>query len=223
MDVENEGLVSRIENKSSIVFLSLLELFQLQSDLRQANIARKRQRNKQTSEVSSSMDIPQTDQTSLGIYFVSLFLIVDITSQTDIISQTDVTFQTDVSDYPPTDTTLQSTDPIPSIDPTLNSSTTVEVKSTHRVVSNSSIAGPTQDSAGGTRVWASNEKASDIFANIFLLYVISSIWPDGITLDWVQGRKGETKLVWSSKYYPISVFHYPSPLLVPDLYSRFPD
>jgi hypothetical protein len=73
-DVENEGLVNRIQNKSSLVFLSLLEIFQMQSDLRQANITRKRQRNKQTSDIldiSVSMDVSQTTQISLGIYFVT--------------------------------------------------------------------------------------------------------------------------------------------------------
>jgi hypothetical protein len=122
------------------------------------------------------------------------------------ISQTDVIPQKDVSDSPPpTHTTLQSADPIPT-DPSLDSTTiTEEVRSTQRIVSNSSVAGPNQDSAGGTRVWASNEKASDHFANNFLRHVISSIWPKGINLDWVENR-GDTKLVWSSKYYPVS--HY---------------
>jgi hypothetical protein len=122
----------------------------------------------------------------------------------------------DVNDSPPpTHTTSQSTKPIPSISPILNSSTTtVEFKSTQRLVSNSSVAGPTQDSAGGTRVWASNEKTSRIFANRFLLHVISSIWPDGITLDWVQGR--EAKRSWygvasTTPLYPPPTLTFPIP------------
>jgi hypothetical protein len=82
-DVENERLVNRIKDHSRLVFLSLLEIFQTQSDLRQANIARKRQRNKQTSDISdisvsmntdisASRDVSQTVQISLGIYFITI-------------------------------------------------------------------------------------------------------------------------------------------------------
>jgi hypothetical protein len=82
-DVENERLVNRIKDHSRLVFLSLLEIFQMQSDLRPANIARKRQRNKQTSDISDisvsmnvdisiSRDVSQTAQISLGIYFVTI-------------------------------------------------------------------------------------------------------------------------------------------------------
>jgi hypothetical protein len=67
-DVENKSLVNRIQNKSSLVFLSLMEIFQMQSDLRHANITRKRQRNKQASEDSVGIDISQTAHLSLGTY-----------------------------------------------------------------------------------------------------------------------------------------------------------
>src|SRR5271170_2574822 len=72
--------------------------------------------------------------------------------------------------------------------------------STRRIVSNASIADPNQDSAGGSRVWGSTEKASDIFACNFMNYVIGWIWPSGITLDWVRGREGPTVLAWTSSY-----------------------
>jgi hypothetical protein len=71
-DVENERVVNRIENNSFMVFVSLLQLFQVQSDLGQANITRKRPRNNQTSDVSVSMDIRQTAQISLGTYLVTV-------------------------------------------------------------------------------------------------------------------------------------------------------
>ena len=67
-----------------------------------------------------------------------------------------------------------------------------------RIVSNASIADPNQDSAGGARVWASNEKASDIFANVFTSHVVGRVWPGGVPLDWVRGRDGVTTLAWSS-------------------------
>ena len=67
---------------------------------------------------------------------------------------------------------------------------------TRRIVSAGSIADPEQDSGGGNRVWASNEKASDIFANNLFLHIIDDIWPHGITLDWVEGRDGPTTLKW---------------------------
>jgi hypothetical protein len=47
-------------------------------------------------------------------------------------------------------------------------------------------------------VWASNEKASDIFANVFTSHVIGRVWPGGVPLDWVRGRDGVTTLAWSS-------------------------
>ena len=74
--------------------------------------------------------------------------------------------------------------------------------SSKRIVSGASISGPQQDSAGGSRVLSSNEKASDMFANIFMGYVISWIWPDGVKLEWVEGREGETTLDWNNSYVP---------------------
>jgi hypothetical protein len=86
-DIENVEFVNCIENRSSIVFVSLLELFQYQSDLRQANIAQKRRQQrgrrqkrrqpkrrqkKQASEISVSMDISQTAQISLGMYLINV-------------------------------------------------------------------------------------------------------------------------------------------------------
>ena len=70
--------------------------------------------------------------------------------------------------------------------------------STRRIVSNASIADPNQDSAGGTSVWASTEKASEHFAGTFMDYVIMWIWPSGITLDWVIGRPGTTVIAWNA-------------------------
>lgn len=72
--------------------------------------------------------------------------------------------------------------------------------SSQRMVSGASIADPKQSSAGGARVLASNEKASDIFGNIFMSYVRGWIWPRGITLDWVQGRESKTTLEWNNSY-----------------------
>lgn len=71
-DVENESVVNRIENNSFMVFVSLLQLFQVPADLGHANITRKRPRNNQASDVSVSMDIPQTAQISLGTSLVTV-------------------------------------------------------------------------------------------------------------------------------------------------------
>jgi len=73
---------------------------------------------------------------------------------------------------------------------------------TRRIVSDTSIADPNQDSAGGTRVWASNEMASQQFASVFISYVIAWIWSKRILLEWVKGREGGTQLVWSPSYFP---------------------
>jgi hypothetical protein len=82
-----------------------------------------------------------------------------------------------------------------------------------RIVSSSSIADINQDSTGGTKVWASNEKASDKFANTFIAYVTRSIWPKGIILDWVQGREGVTNLKWNGWCYSLdsSIEHVLAP------------
>ena len=69
---------------------------------------------------------------------------------------------------------------------------------TRRIVSIASIADPNQDSAGGTSVWASTEKASEHFAGTFMDYLIMWIWPSGITLDWVTGRPGTTVIAWNA-------------------------
>lgn len=67
-DVENQSLVNRIPNKSSSVFLALLDIFRTQSNLRQVNISRKRKSSKQITEISLEMDASQSAQASLGMY-----------------------------------------------------------------------------------------------------------------------------------------------------------
>ena len=87
-----------------------------------------------------------------------------------------------------------------------SSSTTTSIspsRSERRIVSTGSVADPNQDSAGGKRVWASNEKASDVFANNLLMHIIDDVWPGGITLDWVEGRPAATTLRWNNSYRPI--------------------
>ena len=67
-----------------------------------------------------------------------------------------------------------------------------------RIVSSASVSDPGDISTGGIKVWASKEKASDVFANTFVTYVFGEIWRAGVTLDWVKGRpSGETTLSWS--------------------------
>lgn len=92
-----------------------------------------------------------------------------------------------------------------SIKSSINSQAVVELDVGSQFVSTSdrrivSIADINQDSTGGTKIWASNEKASDMFGNTFIAYVIRSIWPKGIILDWVQGREGVTSLKWNGWY-----------------------
>ena len=83
-------------------------------------------------------------------------------------------------------------EPSPTSQVDVTSVTTTRSDSGRRIVSSASIADPTQDSAGGNRVWASTEKASDIFANVLIPYVFGWLWPHGISLDWVTGRSGPT-------------------------------
>ena len=190
--MENEGLLNRIKNTSKAIFLSLYDILQTQSDLRQLNVSRKRQR-KEKQISATSLDIASA---GIGLPSFQLMAIDDPTVLQPDISAHDSPLPSTMS---PSTTTVA-----PAHNPTIavatSSTTTATLKSTRRIVSNASIADPTQDSAGGSRVWASNEKASDIFANILIRHIVSSIWPDGITLDWVQGRNGDTKLIWSSKY-----------------------
>ena len=76
-------------------------------------------------------------------------------------------------------------------------SSTGSSQSSQRIVSAGSIADPTQDSAGGGRVYTSKEKTSDTFANQFLGYTITGIWPSGLTLEWAEGRDPKPSLEWS--------------------------
>lgn len=84
--------------------------------------------------------------------------------------------------------------------PTSSQSLTQPSQSSQRIVSAGSIADPNQDSAGGVRVLASKEKTSDNFANQFLAYTISGIWPDSLTLDWAEGRDPKPALEWEDTY-----------------------
>jgi hypothetical protein len=68
-DLENEKLLKRIRNKSSLVFLSFYDIFRTPSDLRQANISQKRQRSKQSSQMSLDVDVSESALISRGICF----------------------------------------------------------------------------------------------------------------------------------------------------------
>jgi hypothetical protein len=181
-------VINRIRNSTKSTFTVLHQILEKQSELRQMNLSQKRQRSKPKSVESSQVTLhpeslpPSEYQTSSTLSHLY--------------------------------TTMTNTSTITEQSPTKITTTTTTSKSTtsgRRIVSNASIAHPTQDSAGGTRVWASNEKASDIFANILLLHIISTIWPDGITLDWVRGRSGQTRLTWSHKYLSYSYAFFPFP------------
>ena len=66
-DVENEGVLNRIKNTSKSIFLSLYDILQTQSELRQQNMSRKRQRKeKQRPGISLDMQVSQTTEISLG-------------------------------------------------------------------------------------------------------------------------------------------------------------
>jgi hypothetical protein len=64
-DLNDESVINRIENTSKSIFLSLCDILQTQSDLRQVNISRKRQRGKQ-SGISLDMEVSQTTQITFG-------------------------------------------------------------------------------------------------------------------------------------------------------------
>jgi|SRR5579862_1133533 len=114
---------------------------------------------------------------------------------------TQISYTVDVGDDGP----LVSVEGSQSTEVAQRASQVIVASSSRRIVSDASIADPGQDSAGGTRVLVSNEKSSDMFANTLLDYVRRRIWPDGITLDWVQGRIGETTLTWQHTYLPFIV------------------
>ena len=63
-------------------------------------------------------------------------------------------------------------------------------------------------------MFANKEKASDIFANNLMNYVVTTIWPDGVVLDWVEGREGETTLAWNSGYVSFVLFLCPPSMLI---------
>jgi hypothetical protein len=212
-DVENESVVKRIENKTGLVFLSLRRYFK-----------RSRTYDRRIL-LENDSGINRQHRMFLFLFpwiyhrlpkfrlvrILSSILIVDIstfhsTSQPDINPHNSPSKQRKTPVLTtPTDVSVNNQ----------TTTTTVTVQSTARNVSNGSnmsIAEPAQDSAGGGRVWAPNEKASDVFANNLLLYITSIIWPDGIILDWVEGRKGQTDLAWRNKYRSSCPFS-PSPTL----------
>jgi hypothetical protein len=197
-DLDNKSVINRIENRSNLVFVSLVELLQKQSDLRAINMARKRSKNPTTASQSLDSEAPSFTQASLGIPLHERKLITGQPRQSEIDKKQPEVPLTSISLPKISETkttTLVSTTGI-------NTTAVATVKSTRRIVSDASIADPQQDSGGGARVFATNEKASDLFANNLIHHVISSIWPDGVVLDWVQGRDGNSTLVWSSKYFP---------------------
>lgn len=203
-DLDNESVINRIENPSKLVFVSLVELLQKQSDLRAINMARKRSKNTTTASQSFDSEAFSFTQTSLGIPLHNCKLIIGQPQQSEIdkkqpeVPLASISLQ-QISETKTT--TLVSTTGT-------NTTAIATVKSTRRIVSDASIADPQQDSAGGIRVLASNEKASDRFANNLIDHITSSLWPDGIVLDWVEGRDGDTSLVWSSKYPTLSIISY---------------
>ena len=84
--------------------------------------------------------------------------------------------------------------------PIRNESSTQSSHSSRRIPSGSSMSDPSQDSAGGVRILAVKEKTVDTFANQLVWYVISGLWPGGVSLDWVRGRDSKTTLRWNDAY-----------------------
>lgn len=186
----NEEKVNRIRNMSRSLFQSLRQIFFKQPEVRKLNLSQKR---KPISLSHPSINSPKSNRKSRGtpLYVIPLLTTVSPTTSAPIPSQ--------IEQIP----SAPSQDPPPS-------------SSSRRIVSNASIADPNQDSAGGARIWASTEKASDLFASNFMNYVVGWIWPSGITLDWVTGREGTSVLTWTSSYPPpvlslcVCVFAQPS-------------
>lgn len=71
-DLDNKGVINRIENPSRLVFVSLSELLQMQSELRAINMARKRSRDPTRASQSLDSDSPNLTQTSFGIPFIDI-------------------------------------------------------------------------------------------------------------------------------------------------------
>ena len=65
-DLDTKSVISRIDNMSGLVFVSLMELLQVQSELRGINMARKRSR-KSTAAISLEPDPSIPTPPSLGI------------------------------------------------------------------------------------------------------------------------------------------------------------
>jgi hypothetical protein len=110
----------------------------------------------------------------------------------------ETSMQDSTANFTPTETASTHTS-APAVPTPLES---IPSSSSRRIFSGASVADPNQDSAGSRRTWASNEKASDMFGNNFISCVLNWIWPEGVTLDWVKGREGETSLVWNCWYIP---------------------
>jgi hypothetical protein len=186
----DEVIVSRVRNNSGLVFQSLRKILQKQPEVRRVNLSRKRKNLGPQSSEPITLGIDlQNSSNQTSQGYRRNSLKLTIV----IVSQSQP--ESMISNAPSTST------------------------STRRIVSNASIADPNQDSAGGGRVWASNEAASQTFADNFMTYVIGWIWPSRITLDWIRGREGHTTIAWSPSY-PFPFFLRLFTLGLKKLFSR---
>ena len=160
------------------VFSSLCQILEQQPDIRVRNLAEKRSM-KRYMDARRAIDAQDSSPSRP---------IPPKRARVDDARDTESTFVDDAHIRPPSDVEPHPDSAMPA--------TQASGPSTNRIVSVGSVADPDENSAGGARVWASNEKASDIFANNLLMHLIDDIWRDGITLDWVQGRIGSTVLSW---------------------------
>jgi hypothetical protein len=210
-DLDDRKVIRRIRNGTKGTFLFLSEVRQEQSEFRAQNMARKR--SKKPASGSLSLEDSNPPQASHGI---PPSVCPAMLRSNPLIDPLSGPSSSDTRQ--PAIPTSSSSMRLPKVAETRNAlvtasstttassgagvttTTTTVVQSNRRIVSDASIAAPEQDSAGGTRVFANNEKSSDIFANNLMYYVVTTVWPDGVVLDWVEGRDGETTLEWNSGY-----------------------
>lgn len=187
-DIDNRKVINMVRNGTKATFMDLLEVVEKQSEYRAMKMTQKRSRK----STSTSQSLEESTQMSFD--GISPAECSQAKPTIDSFSRPGIANTHQQHDFPPSAIRLPKV-----VETTTRTTATATATTSRRIVSDASIAAPEQDSAGGTRVFANNEKASDGFANNLIRYLLSTIWPNGVVLDWVDGRDGDCTLVWNSK------------------------
>jgi hypothetical protein len=67
-----------------------------------------------------------------------------------------------------------------------------------------SISDPAKSSSGGNLFHATQDRETEILGNQFCLTMLNALFPEDLTINWVQGRPEAPSLEWGQRYHPQS-------------------